>query len=254
MASAADEHRSSTMDRETVIATVQKLLNVTVDRGATPAEQANAAAAAQRLLLKFGLSMQEVSNTVDDVFIEGHIPLSSRRVPSWIATLASGIETFFGVSMFHVYRPINKESSQLAFVGDRVGVKLATWLFDKVKRDIYAGCLREMSTVKVMSRKERNKWQESFFEAAALAVHNRLAEARRNALRQNSKANALIVQNEGAIRRHIAEKYGPMANAKVQKPGVDSAEGLIAGYRVGSEISIATNALEADPQKQLQAN
>jgi hypothetical protein len=227
---------------------------VTVDRGATPAEQENAAAAAQRLLLKFGLSMQEVGSAVNEAFIEGHVHLSSARVPSWIATLSSSIARFFTVEVFQVRRPINKESSQLAFVGDHVGVKLATWLFDKVKRDIYAGCLRELSTVKVMPRKERDAWQKSFFEAAALAVSTRLYEARQNALRENARANALVVQNEGAIRRHIAEKYGPMANVKVQKPGVDSAEGLIAGYRVGSEISIATNALEADPRKQLQTN
>jgi hypothetical protein len=242
------------MDRETVIATVQKLLNVTVDRGATPAEQENAAAAAQRLLLKFGLSMQEVGSAVNEAFIEGHVHLSSARVPSWIATLSSSIARFFTVEVFQVRRPINKESSQLAFVGDHVGVKLATWLFDKVKRDIYAGCLRELSTVKVMPRKERNAWQKSFFEAAALAVHKRLYEARQNARRENANANALIVQNERAICQHVAEKYGPLSNAKVQKPGVDSAEGLIAGYRLGSEISIATNALEADPRKQLQAN
>lgn len=85
------------MTREEAVKKVQKLFALASDRGATEHEAANAAAHAQRLMLRFGIEQREVENRVEaGPDVETVAEFKTNRKPVWKATLFSNVAWAFG--------------------------------------------------------------------------------------------------------------------------------------------------------------
>lgn len=235
------------MTRDQVIATIQKLLNVTTDRGATEGEAANAAAAAQRLLLQYDLSLSEVQDAVAGEYIEVEQAVTSRTVPHWMNLLVGGLQRFFGVRMLHVVAPGQTESSAILFVGRELDVTLATWLFAKLKQDFYRSCLEQLGSLTYLCARERKRWRRSFFDGAALTVAIRMSHARRETVNATPGAGALVAKSDAAILQYLNNRFGDVGKVRTRRARVRSEAGFSAGVQVGEQVSLATNAIEPQP-------
>lgn len=235
------------MTKDEVIATIQKLLNVTVDRGATEGEAANAAAAAQRLLLQHGLSMEEVGSAdpAERTIVEEEIGLATKGIAWWQVALGNGIEHFFGVRLMHCRE--NAEASTILVIGRQTEAILAKWLFVVLQLDIRRKCREQLANVRHLSPRERRHFSEGFCDAAAQQVGLRLLRARREAFDGADGTNALVVRADREIDDFIAAKYDGVGETKA-RPRMKSRSGLLAGAAAGDELSIAVNAIEPRPE------
>lgn len=227
-------------NEQAAIDLIQKLHEITVENGATPAEAERAAGHAARLLAEHNLSMFDVeSKTFDETVVEEVRWYDSKNRHPWISDLASCIgrpldcRVFFGRN----YQP---GKIKITFVGHKSDAAVASYLWDTLSPVLY-----DMGT-----KSGRNAgrtaaalvaYRNQFIRHAGYAISQRLHQEKENVevLHEAETSTAMVHVKTAAVTEFI-ETVPSFAKAKFLNSSASDHDehAKVHGHRAGKTIPI----------------
>jgi len=150
------------MTRDKALQLLEKLLNVTEDRGATPNEAAIAASKAQKIMSKYNLEIADLDGEKDDTVYTGGLEYNGGL---WEYGLASIVARNFCVKVFAA-----PDQNRIVFYGFKahldVAMKLFFWL-RKTGERCCAEKLKELRKNKQSTKGEKNAFYIGYLKGLA---------------------------------------------------------------------------------------
>lgn len=228
-----------------VIDTIQKLLAITVERGATPAEAATAAAKARYLLAEHELSIEQVDRegALGEIMDE-RLPLdkTSSARPHWQA-LATVIAEGFGCRMlvtydWRIYRKrLQPRIEALNIVGREADARVAAMICDRVIIELRV----QVDRMVKQFHRPRYAYEVAFIFGAAGTIGMRLKALVFDDAATNERYGALVIQKGADIERHLAGRG--CKELAVKNPNAVDAEAFREGQRAGRQVNLQANGL-----------
>lgn len=225
---------------------ITKLLALAEGKGATPAEAANAASAAQALMERYRVTRATVEMSEDEPIVESAAIWRGGRQVSWIQLLADGLARIYDCRIL-----IDRSPASMMVVGHESDVVVVGYLFTYLQREIERLGRIALKKAPAVGRGGRRRWVANFRVGAAATICRRLKE-RRASLREDQLATSggevserAIVNlrgREAAVVGWVQQRYDEAARA-CALPTHDS-DGLSHGFRAGSQVALR-DALDA---------
>lgn len=219
-------------DKATVIERIRKLLVRRENRGATPAEAAQAIELVCKLLKKHGLDIEEVQASEDREHDES-VQHRTKTVRDWALSLASYIADHFGCSM---YRKNHHRGCVFLFRGPEHLATVCKWLYLAVANDLYHAGTRSARKASCRGGKitaHRNQ----FCEAATHQIWKRLNPQEAADLEEEVKREIEAMEKDG--------KHATLSrrNRQLAKQYARYADAYSSGRQFGQQVSLNTNAV-----------
>lgn len=212
------------MNREQAIDLLDKLRRRTEARGATPAEAAQAAELAERIIRRYGLDGSEQPAS------EQSREMLERRWPPWASVLAMAIERRFDV--VGRYQRGGGEPCRIIFSGPEHRCRLACWLFVALAKDIRQESDRE-ARQRGKSGPDLVRWRNDFRLTAAWELFDRL----------NVKVQPKLAAAPGGESNHAPPAKRKSRRSKVRRLTTEQMDAMLAGQKCGRSLPIDTNVL-----------
>ncbi len=195
--------------RDRALRVIRKLLEQRVERGASPAEAAAAAAKAQELLRKYQLGIAELEGgRLDEDVRSERVAHGCRRVESWVfgllvactrpldcAYVVSSSESLAG-EIWH----------ECVFVGHQSDVLVSRYLFVTLKGRLWA--MAEQCALAHHRRgPAKRPFMGAFMTGAAKAIHDRLEAERQAAESACDRSRQLTVAKNSAVEAFMAREF-----------------------------------------------
>ena len=206
-------------------------------------EAAAAAAAIQRLLLKYNLSMEQVDMTEPD-----KDPILKENVSGFTYKSIGGDWEMYLTSVLcrHnfcrclQYGTIHK----LVIVGKRENIETVKWLRDMLSeryvnfsKTKYKEYIESGEYYKPMSK---DRYQRGYLKGCAAGLDAKLTEEEKKDKEQDvefgAKVTALVVRNDAAIEEFIANEWGKLG--KSRRSGTRASGAFYEGYEEGKKTEI----------------
>ncbi len=228
---------------ESVLELVVKLLNVTVEKGATEAEAATAASKASALLLKHQLEMADVeavAGRVNGKHIEGEKPTHG------IVSIAEMEHIRWQQTLLYALCHLNfckglqyGMTGRMVIIGSRENIAVVTALFDYVKEQILTlikqarkAALADPSS-DIRSLKPYI-WNKSFAQGVIARLSQRMQQERVEMGRATA-VTAIVVAHDAANQAYMEEEFAPGKSRGGS--GMTSREAWGRGVRMGNAVS-----------------
>ena len=223
-------------ERGKVIDNIQKLLNMTMERGCTEAEAARAAEMVQKLLFKHKLLMAEVQAQKGDtkgpriIELDGDIT-SQKNYGKWKPQLAWGVARYnFCTGFQDPYR------GKFIFIGQEVEVQIAKelyeWLVTQLEDVVRVACFNYQGYSRIST------FRRAFFTGAVLTVNNRLYSQWRNLQGQSEQSTSLVVTTKAMLEDYKHQRHPYLVKSRAMRMANGSYDGYVAGIRAGKEVDI----------------
>lgn len=245
---------AETMDRATLLDTIKKLLNVQVTKGATTAEAASAAAAAQRMCAKHGIAMMEVEkHRLKEAglgVVDEEQESFYKNLPDWAGLLVVQIANAFDCKLVLGKKPIGKFDAYkrtgfkcvIHFIGVEVDAVIARYLYVRLENELYA-MATESARREGYRGAQVNTYRKNFIQAAALEIGRRLREQREELKKTEQKMGALIIFKGELVKQFVHEKYGNTLT-KGKRLRHSTGMGTNAGREAGQNVDLQLNRLD----------
>lgn len=221
--------------------TIRRLLQMTVENGASIQEAETAAAAIRRLLDKHGLTIEEIRAKHDQsqhgVEAASH-DTQWRRLPLWVKGLGASVAEGLDCRMLH-------RGENILFLGFPPEPAVALYLFRVLSLELPRAADRQGRFLGFAGDELRD-WKDSFLRGAGNRIGLRFLQERS----QGNAAKALIVCKEDAI--DDAMRSMPFETRLKQINlfrGIGSGNGFLAGDAHGRRVCLDGRPLPA-PQRQ----
>lgn len=211
------------MNRDQAKALLERLRMRTEARGATPAEAAQAAELAERIIRRYGLDRDAAATT------EEQHELLERRWPPWATVLGMAIERRFALRGAMIRQ--RGERCRIAFTGPEHSCRVAVWLFRALEKDIRQSAERSAREAG-RSGGDLVRWRNEFATAAAWSLFDRLnpIDAKR------IKSRPCVVEESPPPRRK-------QRGRKVRRLTTEQMSAMLAGSLAGRGMAIDTNVI-----------
>jgi hypothetical protein len=156
------------MDREKAARLLDMLRMRTEERGATPAEAAQAADLASKIIDRYGLDEATCGNAGKS---ESAVECGQKAYSDWINTLASAICQRFELTAKVVTR--TGRNAIVRFVGPEHRVRVALWLFRAIEKDMRRMAAAECSR-RDLSGGKMVRFRNQYFDSFSLTIWSRL--------------------------------------------------------------------------------
>lgn len=228
-------------DREDIIRIVQKLLNVTVDKGANPAEAAGAAEKVQRLLHEHNLTMFDAQTQTLGEGVEEHGLEMGGRLEAWESHLAFTLSEAFGCDSFIRRRRLDdRRTVRAVFVGIRSDAMVCTYLFQSLSQYL-VGSSREAGRACGRRGAELLAFRKVFCFSAIRVIKDKLRESRER-MDAAPASSALVVVKNQLVERYMKEMHPDLKSGKSCSYNLDDkravTEGRIAGEKANLNAGI----------------
>lgn len=219
-----------------VLSKLKKLMNMTTERGCTPAEAAAAAAHVERILEEHQLSRFDVdSKKFDEEVVDEKAGVKlGKVVPAWSYALASAVATPHEVVAIFSWTPHGEHV--LRFVGHKSDASVSSYLyvtlFPRLLRMADVECVRLGrfgAGIKTFKR--------DFMLAAAQTIYVRLKEERDRVRAQNVASRDLVVVKKDAVEDYMKRRY-PGAKTSRVKTDVKDLQAHARGLKAGDSIEL----------------
>jgi len=230
-----------------VLTRVKKLLNLTVERGATPEEAASAAAKAQALLFEHNLKLADVEGVGEESeYVLGEIDLNVRGKfhVNWHRRLLTAIARYNFCRMI-VLSSGTKGSGkkgapeQCVIVGRPHNIEFVIWLYRSVSTQI-----ADMSKVAMRRYCEetlpgpQGAWTREFCYGAVVTIANRLWAQRERDKAASAKSTALVRVSDVKLQDAFNRYFPPEGRAKASTESMKDYGGYIHGKEAGKSVSL----------------
>jgi hypothetical protein len=227
-----------------VIRKIQALLAKTVENGCTEEEAASAAAMVQRLLMTYGLSMDQVDNATKEKSAEFDVKSGTHNVKNvhqgqihWQWRLADCV-CKVTCCKFLLNPGRNGRPHQYFFIGTGVNIRVASILFDWLSTQMMELAAIERKRLYDLRNKGGSKYiGKNFFKSFMLGINSRVCtrlEEKFSDLIEELNAGQYILERYDeaeALRAKMAGKSNNLKNRSDVNAGA-LARGMEAGDRV----------------------
>lgn len=234
------------MNLEDVMARIQKLLNMTTDKGCTPAEAERAAMHASKLLDEYQLSMLDIQRaSYSEAIGEQEWEMPGKRRPGWLNDFAASIARAYAcrvvltkcdVEVPTLFRhTITVKVVSLIFIGHLSDVQVCRFMFDTLSRRLLAQGRREG---KVVGRRLHDlvTFTDWYVRAAGHAIARRIRASRSET--HMPAAHALVEIKDKAVERWLDAKYGKIPAIPSSKAAKEDEADVALGYEAGRRIEL----------------
>lgn len=213
------------------------LRNRTEQRGATPAEAAQAAVLAEKLIKRFGLDELSPEET------EQTIELKHKIFPLWASTLAWAVRKRFKCETTFT-RQVGARST-VTFRGAEHNVTVATWLFMAVGKDLHRSA-RVHAWKANLKGPAMVRFRNRFLNAASWEVFERL-NPREVELAISEASEAVIEKPKRSCKPRKRKKP---TKQELERQLLDS-QAFMSGVVAGQQVQIGTDVLGGDSKPKL---
>lgn len=188
---------------------IRKLLNLTVDRGATPAEAATAAAKVQALLDDHNLALEDAPTQPSDAAInaEDVVLTDSRRSP--YNTAYSGL--LYVLAKWNWCRAVYTRDGKSRLFGKKANIEVVRYLYVYLLRVLSNEAERtyrlHLAQRGAYAAKSLVTWKVSFLLGACAEINRRLECQRIIQQASGSRCNALLVVNDQLVEQRVREEF-----------------------------------------------
>lgn len=204
----------------TTIEKIQKLLEITVERGATPEEAANALAKAQALLFKNNLTLEDIQ-VEEEGIVEEKVSVGTKGINYIQQLFAGSLAPHFACSLLVSVRGREK---QFLFIGEKskVSVFRDCFLF---AYNAYKSCWNKEVKSLNCSTREKDLMRATYAEGFIRGLENELVKS--------ENENALVIVKSPELQDYMSKRktFGKV-HCKVQSSNDESA--YLRGYVSGS--------------------
>jgi hypothetical protein len=227
---------------DTILAKIKKLQALTVERGATPEEAANAAAKAQALLFEHNLAQADVDTKEQagtdpygkvETILEG----ANRNTVTWRRSLLHIIAKYNFCSAIQ-----HSGETRMSLIGKRSHVETVLYLNSILVREIERLATAAARTI----LSDRAAYRLSFCRGAVATIYSRLAEqyrqsehtATQTGTAEQGNRNAVILRTQAEALNHAVAHFYPRLRTTTSRARIGSADGYAAGKAAGAGISM----------------
>lgn len=247
-----------------IIDQLRNILNKTVENGATEAEAANAAAIAQKLLLKHRLTMADLAESASDSQAEVKFDFgehfrdegveAGNRIAQWKITLFGGVcrangcePIFYSHSTSRGGRGSRGEKfHKMVVIGEEKDAVLVKAFYINLRDTIESMAKRNQP--RGLGKGEGKRWANSFKLGACHAIYWRLQDAMKEAVQENresgttSTALVRLDNQEEALATYMKAKHPNLKKRLSSSTSVYS-EAYSQGRQKGERVNLSTNLL-----------
>jgi len=218
-----------------VVQRIQKMMNMTVENGCTPAEAAHAAAKVQELMQKHSLSMFDVEKkTYDEAILIEELETGKAVVPEWMGTLAVAVAPDCKVIWWRHGGP----TKYLRFIGYKTDAQVASYMYDTLSRALLAEADKQGRHA-LRTGGRLMKYKADFMQYAALAIYKRTRKEQETFKSSSNTAGALVCVKGTAVDKYIEDNLGTIKWSKeTTKQKIRDRAATQDGWKAGSEIPL----------------
>jgi hypothetical protein len=223
------------MTQETILSRIKKLMNMTVERGATVEEAATAQAKAQALLFEHNLSMASVdAHSLDktgEQYAKTAYELREGKDQSmdWRRTLLYIIaKANFCTAITHPDTP-----RLMSMIGKPSNIEIVTYLYEHVQREVH----KLAKAAQRLQTSQKSTYYTAFCRGACATIKERLREQSTKSAAAGAACTALVVQSQADLDKAIT-RWFPYLVAGRRKTGGRSADGFAYGKAAGAGIGL----------------
>lgn len=226
--------------REKALEQIQRLKEIRVDRGATPAEAATAAAVMTRLLEKWQLSMLDVESgsygeSIDEVTTE----ITGAKVNVWEYALAKAVALPLDCQYFTNMRAPEgciRRQRVMVFVGHNSDCRLAQYLYQTLARTLMGMATRQ-GKEQGYKRGAFVTYKAEFIIAAASVIYTRLKEEKEQRMQASVSSRALVAVKGAPLTKYMEQHYPNLSHTSTsRKSGGTQAQ--LDGMRAGKSVEL----------------
>lgn len=224
------------MDKEKVIDTIRKLLNLSEGTN-SPAEAESAAAKAQQLLLKYNLAMADVNAHITEaerlVGEELFESSENKNESNWIVRLYSGIARYNFCRI--VLRLSSQQySTEVSVIGRTGNVEAVHYMVETLVpqiRQMAKAAWREYG-----GHEKRGKFTRGFLVGCALGIETKLWNEWQRMQVTDVDTRALVVSSGRELEAFMRQNYGRLSTGRTRS--LSSWEGKQVGAAAGQGMNI----------------
>jgi len=246
-------------EQETIVERVRKLLAKTVERGATPAEAATAAAKAQALMFAYNLELSQVEDKPADPLAaykregEDYGRMAWRRDRTWMRDLMHAVAVNNFCKLVY-YSTSNKDyGTRLDLIGKPDNIRFCRELFawlvvqlDSMRLEAWAVYLKVCK-----ADGERpihgTRYRASFYAGAVEVIASRLAAQRRENEQASADSRALIVITGKELIQATQALAGRLRASRTRRWTADD-DARDAGQQAGQRVSIMSSSRQLEDE------
>lgn len=271
------------MADDSIIQKIQKLLNMTVENGCTPAEAAHAAAKATEFMQRHGLSLFDVeAKTYGEQVTQEHRDLEWERLPSWVYSMAGAVarpngcdyvvsqrreqrRDAHGWAVYRNSRPVIVTTNRLKFIGHTTDVKVVAYLYDTLSKALWVQSAKDCKRIgRSGASLAKARWD--FMRGAASAIEERLEEENRKTEQlgqivpvhddgrgvegtapvSGQVYGAMVLVKDKAVKDYMAKEFPHVKTVSRGTSRYDQ-DAVRSGYAAGKAIPIRKG-VEGSPQ------
>lgn len=233
---------------DTILSRIKKLIALTVERGATPDEAAQATAKAQALLFEHNLSMAQVeAHAIDDKgesYDKTLYQMTEGKEGSlgWRKALLNLVARY---NFCKAIASINGDLRHIAIIGKISNVAVVLYLYEHVQREIH----HLAKVYQCLQIENRSQHYTSFCMGAISTIHERLKAQRACDEAASNASTALVVQTDAHLNQAVT-KYFPHL---IKSRGIRTqrADGFAAGRKAGRSIPLNRGVTTSAGQRRL---
>lgn len=205
-------------------------------RGATPAEAAQAANLAEKLIKRFGLQ--------SDGKAKQETELDSKVFPTWARVLAWGICDRFELEGQYT-RQKGKRAAAI-FLGAEHNASVGCWLFDAVATDLQRSACNDARAAGLKGAR-LVVFRNAFLRAAAWEVYRRLNAKQIERRRIEAEQSAAAEGDTHEPRRKAKKKPRSLSKADQRAEQIRTAA-MLSGIKAGREVAISADVIGDDSE------
>lgn len=229
---------TSDTDLTSVWGKIRKLLNLTVDRGATPAEAATAAAKVQALLDEHNLALADVpSPDVDPTIHAEDVVLTEHRRSPYNGAY-SGL--LYVLAKWNWCRAVYTRDGKSRLFGKQANIEVVRYLHTYLLRVLTNEAERthrlHAAQQGAYAAKSVVTWKVSFLLGAREEIDRRLQCQRIVQQASGSRCTALLVVNDKLVEERLRVEFPRLGTTRSR---CRSAEGWEAGRAFGRKVALS---------------
>jgi hypothetical protein len=237
------------MTQETILSRIKKLMNLTVERGATVEEAATAQVKAQALLFEHNLSMASVNaHNLDkkeaEAYARAAYELKEGKDQSmdWRRTLLYIIaKANFCTAISHPDTP-----RLMSMIGRPSNVEIVQYLYEHVQREVH----KLAKAAQRLQTSQKSTYYTAFCRGACATIRERLQKQEEDQAKSTAACTALVVQSQADLDKAVAKWFPYLAHGR-RKTGGRSADGFAAGKSAAKGIGLNRGVGSSSSQRRI---
>lgn len=220
------------MVKDNVLQKIQKLLNMTTERGCTQSEAESAMLKVQQLLFKYKLSMADIPIAEDEPvtkLTQQTTGLGTKKHEGqWRPVLVNSI------ARYNFCKAIGTGGDRVHLVGTEIDLEVVKDLYYWITEQLEGFCREAAGGYQGPDRIPTFK--RSFYLAAAHTIGNRLYRQWRDLSEETEMSTALVVVTAEAIKDYVKVQFGTLHTTR--SPYSGSYDGHRAGRTAGERTDL----------------